>query len=108
VIAYGRGGVLETVRGLDQPEPTGVFYPEQTTDSIIAAIAEFEANRARITPANCRSNSERFSGERFEQEIRAFVEAREREARFEGQDLSSAAQPSTPLYPAAVVPIKQA
>ena len=49
VIAYGRGGVLETVRGLDQPEPTGVFYPEQTTDSIIAAIAEFEANRARIT-----------------------------------------------------------
>ncbi len=107
VIAYGRGGVLETVRGLDHPEPTGVFYPEQTTQSIVAAIAEFEAQRSRISAANCRSNAERFSGERFEQEIRAFVEARLREARaYEHPALISSPPPSAPIYPAAVVPIK--
>lgn len=110
VVAYGRGGVLETVRGLEHAEPTGVFYPEQTTDSIIAAIGDFEAQRSRITPENCRRNAERFSGERFQQEIRAFVEARLREARaYEGQGLApSLASSSTQLYPAAVVPIKHA
>lgn len=109
VIAYGRGGVLETVRGLDHPEPTGVFYPEQNTASIIAAIATFEAQRSRISAANCRSNSERFSIERFQQEIRAFVEARLREARaYDGQDFFPSPAPNTPLYPAAVAPIKHA
>ena len=107
VIAYGRGGVLETVRGLDQPEPTGVFYPEQTTDSIIAAIAEFEANRARITlpTAAATRNVSPASASSRKSALRRGPRAR---ARFEGQDLGSAAQPSTPLYPAAVVPIKQA
>ncbi|PKL98364.1 MAG: glycosyl transferase, partial [Gammaproteobacteria bacterium HGW-Gammaproteobacteria-7] len=109
VIAFGRGGVLETVRGLDHPEPTGVFYPEQNTASIIAAIATFEAQRSRISAANCRSNSERFSIERFQQEIRAFVEARLREARaYDGQDFFPSPAPNTPLYPAAVAPIKHA
>ena len=64
------------MRGLEHAEPTGVFYPEQTTASIIAAIDEFEHQRARISAASCRRNAERFSGERFELEIRAFVEAR--------------------------------
>jgi glycosyltransferase involved in cell wall biosynthesis len=109
VIAYGRGGVLETVRGLEHAEPTGVFYPEQTTASIIAAIDEFERQHARISAASCRRNAERFSGERFELEIRAFVEARLREARLgDGLALAPSSQPSTPLYPAAVVPIKHA
>lgn len=110
VVAYGRGGVLETVRGLEHAEPTGVFYPEQTTASLIAAIGEFEAQCSRITPENCRRNAERFSSERFQQEIRAFVDARLREARAFDLQQSSAPlpAPSTPLYPAAVVPIKHA
>jgi len=110
VVAYGRGGVLETVRGLEHAEPTGVFYPEQTTASLIAAIGEFEAQCSRITPENCRRNAERFSSERFQQEIRAFVDARLREARAFDLQQSSAPlpAPSTPLYPAAVAPIKHA
>lgn len=110
VVAYGRGGVLETVRGLEHAEPTGVFYPEQTTASLIAAIGEFEAQCSRITPENCRRNAERFSSERFQQEIRAFVDARLREASAFDLQQSSAPlpAPSTPLYPAAVVPIKHA
>ncbi len=32
VIAYAKGGVRETVRGLDSPRPTGVFYAERTVE----------------------------------------------------------------------------
>lgn len=76
VIAFGKGGVLETVRGLDHPQPTGVFYPQQTVQSLIAAVNEFESAQARITAQACRVNAERFSVARFEQEIKAFVETR--------------------------------
>lgn len=76
VIAYAAGGVRETVRGLDHANPTGVFYSEQTPTSLMAAIRQFEREAHRITPRACRENAERFSIERFKQEIRAFVEAR--------------------------------
>ncbi len=79
VIAFARGGVLETIRGLEHEKPTGVFYPEQSVDSIVAAVRTFETHRQRISASNCRSNAERFGGERFKQEIKAFVEARIRE-----------------------------
>ncbi|WXF85830.1 glycosyltransferase family 4 protein [Pseudomonas syringae pv. atrofaciens] len=76
VIAFAKGGVMETVRGLDHPQPTGVFYRQQTVASLIAAIGEFEAAQSRISPEACRANAERFSVARFEQEIKAFVEDR--------------------------------
>ncbi len=79
VIAFARGGVLETIRGLEHEKPTGVFYPEQSVDSIGAAVRTFETHCQRISASNCRSNAERFGGERFKQEIKAFVEARIRE-----------------------------
>ncbi|RMW22341.1 Mannosyltransferase, partial [Pseudomonas syringae pv. tagetis] len=65
-----------TVHGLEHPQPTGVFYRQQTAASLIAAIGEFEAAQSRIAPEACRANAERFSVERFEQEIKAFVENR--------------------------------
>ncbi|MCQ4325196.1 glycosyl transferase [Stutzerimonas stutzeri] len=105
VIAFGRGGVLETVRGLDHPHPTGVFYPEQTTTAIIAAVARFEEQRLRISPQNCRRNAERFSIDRFQQEIQAFVEARIREtALYDNQEPLPARAPNVQVYPAAVSP----
>jgi glycosyltransferase involved in cell wall biosynthesis len=61
VIAFGRGGALETVKGLDQAQPTGVFFQEQTTASIVDAIKSFEANGARFTAQACRANAETFS-----------------------------------------------
>ncbi|MDF7794295.1 MULTISPECIES: glycosyltransferase family 4 protein [Pseudomonas] len=76
VIAFAKGGVMETVRGLDHPQPTGVFYGQQTVASLIAAIGEFEAAQSRLSPEACRANAERFSVARFEQEIKAFVEDR--------------------------------
>ncbi|WP_313242496.1 glycosyltransferase family 4 protein [Stutzerimonas nitrititolerans] len=113
VIAFGRGGVLETVRGVDHPEPTGVFYDEQTAESLIAAIGEFEAQAHHIFPDACRASAERFSTERFRQEIKAFVETRVLEISLhQGQDAlrhQPTATPAnvTPVYPTAV-PMKHA
>jgi glycosyltransferase involved in cell wall biosynthesis len=42
VIAYGVGGSLETVRGSGDA-PTGVYFQEQTVESVMRAILEFEA-----------------------------------------------------------------
>lgn len=60
VIAYGRGGALETVCGLDSDAPTGVFFSEQSTTSITEAVEVFEKNADKITADNCRKNAERF------------------------------------------------
>jgi len=76
VIAFGRGGALETIRGLnkDKDRPTGVFFPEQSVESLKMAIKEFEENCDRITSGNCRVNALRFSTERFREEFKTFVE----------------------------------
>jgi glycosyltransferase involved in cell wall biosynthesis len=67
VIAFGKGGALETIRGLSHPSPTGLFFSEQTAQAICAAVHEFELNQEKITSENCRANAERFSQERFRQ-----------------------------------------
>ncbi len=74
VIAYGRGGALETVRGLDDASPTGVFFGEQSAESLARAVRTFENLLAPIDSPTCRSNAERFSEERFRREFAAFVE----------------------------------
>jgi len=74
VIAFGEGGALETIRGLDDAQPTGVFFKEQTPEAIINAVDLFEANEHKITPAVCRKNSEGFSPQRFRSEFAQFVE----------------------------------
>jgi glycosyltransferase involved in cell wall biosynthesis len=74
VIAYGRGGVCESVRGLDGDRPTGVFFAEQSVASIHAAVLEFEQNCDRILPTTCHENAMRFSTERFQAEFLQFVE----------------------------------
>ena len=73
VIAYGKGGALETVRGLESDKPTGVFFPQQTVEAIVAAISEFEKNAARITVENCVEHAARFSPENFRKTLTAFV-----------------------------------
>ena len=79
VIAFGKGGALETVVGLDKEKPTGVFFEEQTVESICDAVEKFEQQQDRFIAENCRQNAERFSNERFMKEIREYVERRSRE-----------------------------
>ncbi len=72
VIAFGQGGLLESVRGLDHPNPTGVFFEEQTVESLIEALEEFE--KREISYEECRKNAERFSPSRFRLEMSRFIE----------------------------------
>lgn len=75
VIAYGRGGALDTVRA-DGPtaERTGLFFDAQTPEAVIAAVQAFEALPEPIAPAACRRQAERFSQQRFRATFRALVE----------------------------------
>lgn len=68
VIAYGKGGALETVVNNE----TGIFFNEQTADSLKDAITTFE--NTAFDPKVSRENAIRFSKERFEKEIKKFVE----------------------------------
>jgi glycosyltransferase involved in cell wall biosynthesis len=76
VIAYGKGGALESVIGLPKERPTGVFFREQTTESLLKAVDVFEDNMRLFDPRNCRMNAERFSAENFKAALRTFVELR--------------------------------
>jgi glycosyltransferase involved in cell wall biosynthesis len=73
VIAYGKGGALETVCGLNHVKPTGVLFHEQTVEALSAAVQEFEQETARITAENCRSNALRFSIDSFCSRYTKFV-----------------------------------
>ena len=75
VIAYGAGGALETVRAAPHPAPTGVFFEEQSAESIADAVRRFEAVTPVITSENCRTNAERFDGAKFRAQMRLFVDA---------------------------------
>ena len=74
VIAYGKGGVRESVRVAPCPQPTGMFFDTQTSDALIETITRFEAMPAGMfDPAACRTNAQRFSGERFRVAFSQFV-----------------------------------
>lgn len=75
VIAFGRGGALETVRGLGMSEPTGLFFDEQTVPSLVSAIERFESDGcAMIRSDDCRKNAERFAPEQFRNALGELVD----------------------------------
>lgn len=59
VIAFGEGGALETVA----KGKTGLFFNEQTVESLCNAIEEFESRS--WNPDECRANALRFRKEAF-------------------------------------------
>ena len=74
VIAFGKGGVLETVTGWPASSATGVFFDAQTPESLRMAVDLFDNYRGQIKPAACRNSAEHFSRERFRGEFRTIVE----------------------------------
>jgi glycosyltransferase involved in cell wall biosynthesis len=74
VIAYGKGGALETVRSDMTSDATGAFFPSQTAPAIVDAVREFEAREPPISGSACRKNAERFSAQRFRTELKALVD----------------------------------
>lgn len=76
VIAYGKGGAAETVRGLEDPKPTGLFFYEQTVPALCDAIHQFESVQERMSADICRDNALRFSMQSFLEKFSSFVEQR--------------------------------
>ena len=73
VIAYGRGGALETVKDFTHAHPTGVFFDRQDAESLTAAVGVFERNAEAFSSSACRENALLFSQERFREEFSGFV-----------------------------------
>lgn len=73
VIAFGKGGALETIRGLDSNSPTGVFFANQEVPSLLAAVDTFERRVDAFSPEACRENAVRFSTSRFRDELASYV-----------------------------------
>lgn len=67
VIAFGKGGALETIISGE----TGIFFDEQTVSSMIQALERFE--NIPWDPMKIRRNALRFSKERFQREFQMFV-----------------------------------
>lgn len=75
VIAFGKGGALETVRSYRNSEkPTGLFFYDQKVEQVIEAVEEFEQNATLFKPENCREHAVHFSPERFKDEFKRFVD----------------------------------
>jgi glycosyltransferase involved in cell wall biosynthesis len=68
VIAYGRGGLRDSV----VENETGLFFPDQTPDAINAAVDQFES--MAISPEACRRRAERFSRPRFRGAVKDFID----------------------------------
>ncbi len=75
VIAYGRGGVLETTI----ENKTGIFFKEQTVKSLIGAINEFQKKQDQFDCIEIRKNAERFGRELFKDEFKKFIDRKIRD-----------------------------
>jgi len=80
VVCYGAGGSLETVRGRADEDggiaPTGVYFSEQTVESVIEGILRFEAQEAQFDPAATQAWAATFATPIFLERMRDFVLAR--------------------------------
>jgi glycosyltransferase involved in cell wall biosynthesis len=82
VIAYGKGGALETVIpvGLDASRGTGIFFNRQSPEELIDAIRRFEDLEAGFDPAFIRRHAETFDRPAFKKRLGAFIEHSRRPA----------------------------
>jgi glycosyltransferase involved in cell wall biosynthesis len=75
VIAYAHGGSLETVRGYNyRPDPTGVFFTQQTISAVAEGILDFERLEGQFHPASIRSHALSFDTSVFIERMKAFVD----------------------------------
>lgn len=71
VIALRAGGAMETV----QEGITGVFFDEQSPKALRNAIWAFDRDRS-LESKKCRENAEKYSSERFRNEMLSFLQRR--------------------------------
>jgi glycosyltransferase involved in cell wall biosynthesis len=64
VIAYNQGGATETIK----PNQTGIFFNNQTPESLIEAINKFK--KTELSKSACRENALEFNLEKFKQNFK--------------------------------------
>ncbi|RDV07239.1 glycosyltransferase family 4 protein [Sphingorhabdus pulchriflava] len=69
VVAYGRGGALDTV----VPDRTGVFFDRQEIEYLIAAVEEMELFLRHFDPRHAVAEASRFAPEFFDQRISRLI-----------------------------------
>ena len=78
VIAYQSGGALDFI----QPGKNGLFFPEQTADSLAAAIREFDRLSLKKTPpfpvAAVQKSADAFSEPHFQRKLKAYIHEKTR------------------------------
>jgi glycosyltransferase involved in cell wall biosynthesis len=70
VIAFRRGGALETVVG-EGENPTGIFFNEQSVASLKGAIEEF--GKRKFNPQAIRQHAEKFDRKNFRSKLEAYI-----------------------------------
>lgn len=95
VLAFGKGGAVETViplNGSAAPDgsmangkaPTGIFFYEQSVDAIIAAVRRLELERDRFDQQRIRGHAESYNRQRFKTEIESYIATKYAEFRSTG------------------------
>ncbi|MCC6325895.1 MAG: glycosyltransferase family 4 protein [Candidatus Brocadia sp.] len=88
VIAFARGGALETVHGvypsprespaaktlIDSESPTGVFFTKQTPGSLMEAVRFFEQRTNLFDPRLIRKHAENFDRSIFKEKFKQYIE----------------------------------
>ncbi len=86
VIAYGKGGALETIVPLEgnkidiksekgeSDKATGIFFYEQTPESLVQAVTRFEDVKGLFNCQVIRKNAESFDRVIFKDKIRNYIE----------------------------------
>ena len=69
VVAYRRGGAVETVA----EGRTGVFFDDQTAESLMGAINHFEACLDQFDPAVIRSHAQDWNRDVFKDRVKSFI-----------------------------------
>lgn len=71
VLAFGRGGVLDSVVA----GKTGVFFEEQTVESLVVGVEQMEYFLSHFDPAVAISQSKNFAPEVFDSRMRNLIES---------------------------------
>ncbi|SDI66005.1 Glycosyltransferase involved in cell wall bisynthesis [Pseudomonas delhiensis] len=70
VIAYGKGGALDTV----VHGKTGVLFHEQSIDALVQAVRQFEAGNFEFASAELHQHAKTFEKRKFQQRVKDFID----------------------------------
>ena len=96
VIAYGRGGALETVNAFFPGQPvftesrTGVFFEEQSVESLAETMLAFEAVEDGFSPIAIRNHALQFAEGHFRERFASFVDCKWKEFNSPARDTQPA------------------